>query len=85
MPPDAAPLLGLNCHDTRFWSLPKAYLGIYMSLILALTRQRQKQAALYEFKASLLYKLNSMTARTGTQRNPVSKNQNKPGWGGTHL
>jgi hypothetical protein len=30
-----------------------------------------------EFEASLIYKVSSRTARA-TQRNPVSKNQNKP-------
>jgi hypothetical protein len=41
-----------------------------MSLIPALGRQRQ---AISEFKASLVYKVSSRTARA--QRNPVSKNQ----------
>ena len=45
-----------------------------MPLIPAL--RRQIQADLYEFKASLLYKASSRTARAVTQRNPVSK-QNK--------
>ena len=30
-----------------------------------------------EFEASMVYKVSSRTARTVTQRNPVSKNQNK--------
>ena len=33
---------------------------------------RQRQAYLYEFEASLVYKVSSRTART-TQRNPVSE------------
>jgi hypothetical protein len=33
------------------------------ALILALGRQRQRQADLYEFKASLVYRVNSKTAR----------------------
>ena len=40
-------------------------------LIPALGRQRL--ADLCEFKASLIYKMNSRTARTVTQRNPVLK------------
>jgi hypothetical protein len=43
-----------------------------MPLIQALRRQRQ--ADLCEFKASLVYKVSSRTARV-TQRKPVSKNQ----------
>jgi hypothetical protein len=42
-----------------------------MLLILALGRQRQR---ISEFKASLVYKVSSRTAKA-TQRNPVSKNQ----------
>ena len=38
---------------------------------------RQKQEDLSEFKASLVYRVNSRTARTVTQRNPVTKNPNK--------
>jgi flagellar biosynthesis/type III secretory pathway protein FliH len=37
---------------------------------------RQRQVDLYEFEASLVYKVSSRTARV-TQRNPVSKNQKK--------
>jgi hypothetical protein len=44
-----------------------------MPLVPALGRQRQ---AISEFEASLVYKVSSRTARA-TQRNPVSKNQNK--------
>jgi hypothetical protein len=44
-----------------------------MPLIPALGRKRQADA---EFKASLVYKVSSRTARA-IQRNPVSKNQNK--------
>jgi hypothetical protein len=40
-----------------------------------LGRQRQRQA-IYEFEASLVYRVNSRTARTA-QRNPVSKNKTK--------
>ena len=36
----------------------------------------QTQADLYEFEASLVYRVSSRTARA-TQRNPVSKNKNK--------
>jgi hypothetical protein len=43
-------------------------------LISALGRQRQVD--LCEFKASLVYRMNSRTARA-TQRNPVSKNKTK--------
>ena len=43
-----------------------------MPLIPALGRQRQMD--LCEFKASLVYKVSSKTARTVSQRNPVSKN-----------
>jgi uncharacterized membrane protein len=42
-----------------------------MPLIPALVRQKQ---AISEFKASLVYRVSSRTARA-TQRNPVSKNQ----------
>ena len=45
-----------------------------MSLSLALGRKRQ--ADLCELEASLVYKVSSRTARA-TERNPVSKNQNK--------
>jgi hypothetical protein len=38
--------------------------------------ERQKQADLCEFKANLIYRVNSRTARA-TQRNPVSKNKIK--------
>ena len=34
---------------------------------------KQKQVDLSEFKASLVYKASSRTARTVTQRNPVSE------------
>jgi hypothetical protein len=44
-----------------------------MPLIPALGRQRQ---AISEFKASLVYRVSSKTARD-IQRNPVSKNENK--------
>ena len=44
-------------------------------LIPALRRQRQ--ADLWEFKASLVYRVSSRTARAVTQRNPVSKQTNK--------
>ena len=44
-----------------------------MPLTPALGRQRHTD--LSEFKASLLYKASSRTARGVTQRNPVSKNQ----------
>ena len=43
-------------------------------LILVLLRQRQ--VALCEFEASLVYKASSRKARA-TQRNPVSKTQNQ--------
>ena len=45
----------------------------FKPLIPALGRQRQ--ADLSEFKASLVYNGSSRTARTVTQRNPVSKKQ----------
>ena len=45
-----------------------------MPLISALRRQRQMD--LREFKASLVYRVCSRTARA-TQRNPVSKHKNK--------
>jgi hypothetical protein len=44
-------------------------------LITALERQRQ--ADLCEFKDSLVYKVNSWTARVAVQRNPVLKNYPK--------
>lgn len=43
-----------------------------MSLILALRRQRQVD--FYEFKAILVYRANSRTARAVTQRIRISKN-----------
>ena len=49
-----------------------------MPIIPALRRQRQVD--LWEFEASLVYKGNSRTARTITQRNPALKskiNKNK--------
>ena len=46
-----------------------------MPLILALGRQRQVD--LYEFKASLVYKVRTRSARAVTQRNPDLKIQNK--------
>ena len=46
-----------------------------MLLIPAL--RRQKQVNLSEFKARLFYKASPRTARTITQRNPVSKNKTK--------
>jgi hypothetical protein len=45
----------------------------HMPLIPALGRQRQAD---FEFEASLVYRVSSRTARA-TQRNPVSKKQNK--------
>ena len=39
------------------------------------TLRRQKQEDLLKFKARLIYRASSRTART-TQRNPVSKNNN---------
>jgi hypothetical protein len=45
----------------------------YTPLIPALGRQRQ---VVSEFKASLVYKVSSRTARA-IQRNPISKNQKK--------
>ena len=44
-----------------------------MPLIPAFGRQRQ--ADLCGFKANVIYKMSSRTARAVTQRNPVSKNQ----------
>ena len=46
----------------------------HIPLVLALRRQRQ--ADLCEFKASLVYRESSRTARA-TQRNPVSQNKTK--------
>ena len=46
-----------------------------MPLILAL--RWQKQADLCEFKASLIYRVSTKTARA-TRRNPVSKTKTKP-------
>jgi hypothetical protein len=54
----------------KFWG----WTWWHTPLILALWRQRQRQADLYDFKASLVYKESSRTARA-TQRNPVSKQQ----------
>jgi hypothetical protein len=39
--------------------------------------RRQRQAGFCEFEISLDYKESSISARADTQRNPVSKNQNK--------
>ena len=39
--------------------------------------QRQTQADLRQFKASLVYRVGSKTDSKATQRNPVSKNQKK--------
>ena len=47
---------------------------VHIPLIPALGRQRQ--ANLCEFEASLVYKINSRTARA-TQRNPVSNQKEK--------
>ena len=44
-----------------------------MPLILAL--RRQKQADIYKFEASLVYKESSRTTRAVTQRNHALKNQ----------
>jgi hypothetical protein len=44
-------------------------------IILAL--KKQKQADIYEFKGSLVYRVSSSTAWV-TQRNPVWKNTTKP-------
>ena len=52
----------------RWWHMP---------LFPALWRQRQRQADLCEFKASLVYKERSRTARDVTQRNLVLENKNK--------
>ena len=46
-----------------------------MPLIPALGSQRQ--ADLCEFEVSLVYKASFRTAKTVTQRNPVSKNKKK--------
>jgi hypothetical protein len=46
-----------------------------MLLILALRVTRQADLYEYQFKASLVYKDNSNTARAITQRNPVSETQ----------
>ena len=45
-----------------------------MTLILVLGRQRQ---GIFEFEASLVYKVSFRTSRAATQRNSVSKNQKK--------
>lgn len=57
--------------------------GSYMPLIPALSRQRQDN--LGEFKASLVYKMGSRTARTVTQRNPPRISFSSRGWKETHL
>ena len=44
-----------------------------MSLVPALEKQRQ--ADLSEFEDSLVCRVSSRTARTVTQRNPISKNK----------
>ena len=46
-----------------------------MSLVPALRKQRHMD--LCEFKTNLVYRVSSQTARTVTQRNPVSKQTNK--------
>ena len=50
---------------TRWWW--------YASVIPAFGKGKQSQVDLREFEASLGYKMSSRTARTVTQRNPVSK------------
>jgi hypothetical protein len=45
-------------------------------LVPALQRQRQRQADLFEFKASVVYRI-SFWAIRDTQRNSVLKKQNK--------
>ena len=42
-------------------------------VVLKTTLRRQTQTDLREFEASLVYRAGSRTARTVTQRNPVSK------------
>ena len=39
--------------------------------------RRKKQVDLCEFVASLVYRVSSRTARTVSQKNPVSKNKTK--------
>jgi hypothetical protein len=46
-----------------------------MHLIPELRRKKQKD--IYEFKASLVYRASSTTARVELQRNTVSEKQNK--------
>lgn len=58
-----------NVHGNWAW--------LYMPLVPAFSRQRR--ADLCEFKASLVYKASSSTAKAVTQRNPISKNQGKGG------
>jgi hypothetical protein len=51
----------------QWWNMP---------LILALGRQRRRGRWIFEFEASLVYRVSSRIARD-TQRNPVSKNQKR--------
>jgi hypothetical protein len=48
-----------------------------MPLIPVLRGQRQAYLPIFKFKASLVYRASSRTARA-TQRNTVLKNQNQP-------
>lgn len=56
----------------------KAWQGWCMPLISA--HERQKQADLYEFKDTLVYRGISRTNRAVTERNLVLKNKSEKGW-----
>lgn len=56
-------------------SNPHGVVVVVQPLIYSLGKQRQ--ADLSDLEARLVYKVNSRTGRNVTQRNPISKKQNK--------
>jgi Sec-independent protein translocase protein TatA len=66
----------LFCCNQHALSKTKHLAGQWYCTPLIPALGRQRQAWISEFKASLIYRVSSRTARA-TQRNPVSKNQNQ--------